>query len=30
MGIGESNLRSLELCFVEVGYGMCHQVLGSR
>ena len=30
MGIGESTLRSLGLCFVEVGYGMCHQVPGSR
>lgn len=30
MGIGESTLRSLGLCFVEVGYRMCQQVLGSR
>lgn len=29
-GYGESTLRSLGLCFVEVGYGMCLQVLRSR
>ena len=30
MGIGEATLRFLGHCFVEAGYGMCHQVLGSR